>query len=311
MRGDDVELRQLTALVTVAEVGSVTRAAQLLHVVQPAVTRQIRSLEEELGVVLFERTHRGMVPTAAAEVLIGHARRALHELDRARAELRPDPAQAAGIVSVGLLESTTDLLAQPLSAQVARRFPGVELRLLTGYSGHLQEWLDDGTVDLSLLYDLSDTPSMAVTHLLREQLWAVGPPGAGLDPGSPVGWSEVLAHPLVLPVAGHGLRVLIDRARSAVPREPVVAVQTNSLGLQKQLVVAGHGWTVLPAAGVAADIAAGRLGGAPLDPPVERTVVLGLQRAGRVPDAVRAVADLLVEVTAGLVDAGTWPTARP
>lgn len=112
MGGDrPVDLRQLTALVTVAEVGSVTKAARLLNVVQPAITRQIRTLEKEIGVPLFDRTRHGMVPTSAGEVLVERARRALHDLERARAEIRPDPGQVTGIVSVGLLESVIDILA--------------------------------------------------------------------------------------------------------------------------------------------------------------------------------------------------------
>ena len=97
-------------------------------------------------------------------------------------------------------------------------------------------------------------------------------------------WESVLAHPLVLPVAGHGLRALIDQARSSVAAQPRIAIQTNSMHLQKKLVLAGHGWTVLPAAGVAGDIAAGLLSGAPLTAPeVVRSVVLGLQRGSRTP----------------------------
>ncbi|QYN39326.1 LysR family transcriptional regulator [Pseudonocardia sp. DSM 110487] len=305
-----MELRQLTALVTVAEVGSVTKAAKLLHVVQPAVTRQIRLLEEELGVPLFQRTRHGMVPTPAAEVLIMRARRALRELDAARAELRPEPGEVAGIVSVGLLESVLDILAQPLTDAVARRHPGIELRLFTGYSGHLQQWLDTGEVDLSLLYNLSDTPSLSVVPLVREQLWAVAPPDAGLSADSPVAWATVLAQPLVLPVTGHGLRALIDRARSAVPMEPRTVVQTNSMLLQKKLVLAGHGWTVLPAAGVAADVAAGQLSGAPLTAPdVERSVVLGLQHRSRMLAPVEAVASTLTRLVGELVRSGAWPAA--
>lgn len=306
-----MELRQLTALVTVAEVGSVTKAAKLLHVVQPAVTRQIRLLEQELGVPLFQRTRQGMVPTPAAQVLIMRARRALHELDAARAELRPEPGEVAGIVSVGLLESVLDILAQPLAEAVAQRHPGIELRLFTGYSGHLQHWLDTGEIDLSLLYNLSDTPSLSVVPLVREQLWAVAPPDAGLSVGTPVPWATVLAHPLVLPVSGHGLRVLIDRARSAVPVEPRTVVQTNSMLVQKNLVLAGHGWTVLPAAGVAADVAAGRLSGAPLTAPdVERSVVLGLQHRSRLLAPVEAVASSLTRLIGELVRSGAWPSAR-
>src|SRR5580692_7106761 len=100
-----MDLKQLKALVTVVETGSVTRAAELLHLVQPAVTRQVRSLEHELGVPLFERTRHGMRPTAAGLTFADRARRALNELDRARAEIAPAPGVVAGLVAVGLLES--------------------------------------------------------------------------------------------------------------------------------------------------------------------------------------------------------------
>ena len=301
-----MDLRQLTALVTVAEAGSVTRAARLLHMVQPAVTRQIRTLEEELGVPLFDRTRHGMVPTAEGELLVERARRALGELERARTEIRPAPGEVAGIVSVGLLESVADLLAQPLAAAVASAHPGIELRILTAYSGHLQQWLDSGDIDLSLLYNLAGVPSLAVIPLLREKLWAVAPPEAGLSPGSPVPWAEVLAHPLVLPVPGHGLRALIDQARSALTVQPRITVQVNSMHLQKKLVLAGHGWTVLPATP-----AAGALSGAPLTAPeVVRSVVLGLQRGRRAPAAVEAVAAELRRLTGELARSGAWQSDR-
>jgi DNA-binding transcriptional LysR family regulator len=289
----------------------VTKAARLLHLVQPAVTRQIRMLESEIGVPLFERTRQGMIPTPAGTVLVERARRALQELERARAELRPDPDEVGGIVTVGVLESVIDVLVQPLVAAVGDRYPGIDLRILTAYSGHLQQWLDVGDVDLSLLYNLSSTPSLAVRPLLQEALWVVAPPEAGLAADRPVPWTLLLEHPLVLPVAGHGLRALIDDARSAVPVEPRIAVETNSMHLQKTLVLAGHGWTVLPAAGVAGDVAAGRLSGAPLTgPEVSRSVVLGLPRGARTPPPVAAVAAELTRLVHGAVRSGAWPSAR-
>jgi LysR family nitrogen assimilation transcriptional regulator len=84
-----VDVKHLRALATVVETGSVTRASELLHLVQPAVTRQIRSLEHELGVALFERTRQGMRPTPAGLSLAERARRVITELDRARAEIAP------------------------------------------------------------------------------------------------------------------------------------------------------------------------------------------------------------------------------
>jgi len=298
-----MDLRQLTALVTVAEVGSVTKAAQLLHLVQPAVTRQIRTLEEEVGVPLFDRTRQGMTLTPAGEILVERARRALHELELARTEIRPaGRGEVTGIVRVGLLESVLDALAEPLATAVARHHPGIELRILTAYSGYLRDWLDSGDIDMSLLYNLDDTASLTVVPLLREPLWAVAPPGAGLSPLSPVPWEKVLAQPLVLPVTGHGLRALIDQARSELTAQPRVTMQTNSMRLQKMLVLAGHGWTVLPAAGVAGDVAAGIFSGAPLTAPeMVRSVVLGLPRGRRTPLPVDAVASEITRLARELL----------
>jgi DNA-binding transcriptional LysR family regulator len=306
-----VDLKQLTALVTVAEVGSVTRAARILHVVQPAVTRQIRLLEDEIGLPLFERTRQGMVPTEAGARLVDRARRALAELERARAEITPRDSGITGIVSVGVLESSMDLVVDSLIDAVGKNFPGIQMRVLTAYSGYLQQWLDDGGLDMSLLYNLSDSASLAVTPLLEERLWAVAPPDAGLRPNRPVAFEDVLAQPLVLPVPGHGLRVLIDQGMAEMPTAPRISVETNSMHLQKRAVLAGVGWTILPAAGVADDAQAGRLSGAPLTrPSVQRSVVLGLQRAPRRTPAVEAVAKTLIDVVADEVRHGRWPATR-
>ncbi|MEU1517481.1 LysR family transcriptional regulator [Streptomyces sp. NPDC005811] len=307
-----MDLKQLKALVTVAEVGSVTRAAELLHLVQPAVTRQIRTLEEELGVPLFERTRQGMRPTEAGTVMVERARRALHELERARAEVQPAPGAVTGIVTAGLLESTADLLAEPLVSALAQEHPGVELRLMTGYSGHLQRWLDDGDLDLTLLYNLDSTPSLNARPLVRERLWVVAPPAAGLRADRPVPFAEVAARPLVMPASGHALRALIDGAAGRARAAMDVAVQTNSLRVQKQLVLAGHGWTVLPGVGIAEDVARGTLSAAPLcEPEVWRSIVLATPRAGRTPPAVRVVAGELVRQIEAAVGRGSWPSARP
>lgn len=306
-----VDVKQLKALVTVAEVGSVTRAADLLHLVQPAVTRQIRTLEQELGVPLFERARHGMRPTEAGAVMVDRARRALNELERARVELQPTPGVVTGLVTVGLLESTTDLLAEPLVSVMAQNHPGIELRVMTGYSGHLQQWLDEGDLDLTLLYNLPSTPSLNAQPLVQESLWAVAPPSDALSPDRPVPFEEVSAHPLVMPAAGHALRTLVDAAAARAKAKLNAAVQTNSMWVQKQLVLAGYGWTVLPAAGIAADVARGELSAAPLcEPDVFRSVVLGTQRIGRTPPAVEVVVRELTDLIRTAVRQGKWPSAR-
>ncbi|MFB6984155.1 LysR substrate-binding domain-containing protein [Streptomyces scopuliridis] len=117
-----------------------------------------------------------------------------------------------GIVTVGLLESASDLLAEPLVSAVDRDHSGIELRLITAYSGHLQQWLDDGDLGLTLLYNLDSTPSLNARPLVRERLWVVAPQSAGLRADRPLSFAEAAVHPLVMPASGHALRSLIDAA---------------------------------------------------------------------------------------------------
>ena len=95
----DMELRQLRAVLAIAQTGSVTKAAELLHVVQPAISRQLRQIEQDLGKPLFQRVHNGMEPTPEGLLLIDHARRALLSLDQAVAEIKPSRGEVAGLVS--------------------------------------------------------------------------------------------------------------------------------------------------------------------------------------------------------------------
>ncbi|MGI5175205.1 LysR substrate-binding domain-containing protein [Dactylosporangium sp. CA-152071] len=252
-----------------------------------------------------------MVPTVQGAILVERARRALHELERARAEIAPESGDVTGVVRFGILESVVDVLAAPLVEAVAVRHPGIELRLLTAYSGHLQQWLDVGDVDLSLLYNLAPTPALAVFPLVEERLWAAAPPDAGLSPDQPIRWADLWRRPLALPVPGHGLRALIDRARAETAAELEITVEVNSMRLQKLMVLSGHGWTVLPAAGVAGDVADGLLSAAPLaEPATSRSLVLGLPRTAQVPRSVNAVAAEVVRVVRRQVRSGRWPTAH-
>lgn len=306
-----MDIKQLKALVTVVEVGSVTRAAELLCLVQPAVTRQIQALEHELGVPLFERTRQGMRPTLAGVSMAERARRALLELDRARSELAPAEDTVTGIVSVGLLESTAGLLAEPLLSAVLRAHPGIELRIVTAYSGHLQEWLDSGDLDVSLLYSLTKIPSLNMRTLVREKLWAIAPVSDGLSAEHPVPVANLAVHRLVMPAPGHALRTLIDQAVAQAQIEIDVAVQTNSMDLQQQFVRGGLGWTILPGVGIPANPAAASLGAAPLsEPEVWRSIAIGTPRAAALSPAARIVARELVRQVGVAAAQGRWLSAE-
>jgi LysR family nitrogen assimilation transcriptional regulator len=226
--------------------------------------------------------------------------------------VQPTHGAVTGIATVGILGSVERLLAGPLVEVIRRKHPGIEVRLAAAYSGHLQQWLDDGDLDVSLLYNLRTTQSVRVLPLLRDRLWAVAPPQAGLSPDHPVELATVLEQDFVMPIAGHhGIRMLLDEARLECSAEPHVVAQANSMALQTLLVAAGHGWTILPAAGVSDDVAAGRLSAAPLrSPEIVRTVGLGLPRTGKTPAAVAVVATEFLALIRTTVRAGRWTSAE-
>jgi DNA-binding transcriptional LysR family regulator len=306
-----MDIKQLRALITVAETGSVTRAAEILHVVQPAVSRQLRLLEEDIGAALFERGRYGMELTEQGEILVEYTRRALHELDRARAEIQPTTATIQGIVTIGLLPSTADLLASPLLTAVSSLYPGVRLRISIGFAGHLQNWLESGEVDAALLYDPKPSPVLNVTPLLVENLWVVGPASSSFQADQPVKLAELAGVPLILPSAPHGLRTLVEHAFALAEQEMKVVAETNAMSVQRSLVLAGHGLTILPSIAVVDDIARGLLKAAPLtSPELQRKIVIALPNTRRVALAVSCVVKALMGEMKGAIDRGDWTSAR-
>jgi DNA-binding transcriptional LysR family regulator len=306
-----MDLKQLRAFVTVAETGNVTRASTLLNLVQPAVSRQLRLLEEDMGTELFDRSRHGMQLTPSGKTMLEYAHRILNEVARAKAEIQPTQGPVSGIVSIGLLASTADLLATLLASEVARRFPHIRLRLTIGYAGHLQDWLEAGDVDAALLYGQKETPALHVKALLEESLWVVAAPSAGLSRKRPLTLARVAREPFVLPAAAQGLRALIEHAVAEAGVTLQVFAETNAVNVQKELVEQGHGWTILPAVCVKQEVEQGRLCAAPLaSPGLQRTIVLAAPSSRQATAPVRCVVGVLMDCVKSTFEQGRWPDVR-
>lgn len=306
-----MDFKHLRAFLAVAETGSVSRAAEMLHLVQPAVSRQIRLLEDDVGAPLFVRERHGMVLTQEGHALAGYARRAMLELDRARAEIGGTSAGVSGLVTLGLLPSTIDQVAAPLVAAAARQYPGIRMRIAMGYAGTLRRWLETGEVDAALLYGSERPSEWQATPLIEEPLWLIGPPDCGLRASRPVPLPALDGRRLILPSAPHGIRALVDHACAVARVAPDVAAETNALSVQRSLVLHGHGWTILPPSAVAEDLRGNRLAGAPLGPPaIMRTIVLALPGSRASGRSVNCVVELLVEQVRRAVTSGEWTEGR-
>src|SRR5215470_8230134 len=173
-----MELRQLAYFDAVARHGSFTKAAQRLHVAQPAVSAQIRRLEAELGATLLERTTRRVALTHAGEVFLARARGVLAQLDGARADLAELSAVLRGQVRIGATQILGSLDLPAALAQFRRRYPGVSLALRTGLIAELLGTLNAGEVDLVLGPVHTDLPGRYLSHpLVTETLALVTAPG--------------------------------------------------------------------------------------------------------------------------------------
>ncbi|MCW5220442.1 LysR family transcriptional regulator [Verminephrobacter aporrectodeae subsp. tuberculatae] len=306
-----MDLKQLKAFLTVADTGNVTKAAEMLHLVQPAVSRQLRLLEEDLGQILFERERHGMALTEAGKSLVGYARRVMLELDRARTEMTGRTGNITGLVTIGLLPSTIDVLASSVVSTIAARYPGIRLRIAMGYAGTLLSWLDNGEIDAGLLYGVERSVNVESRPLIEEALWVIGQADAGLRPNRPTPLAKLSRHPLVLPSPSHGIRTIVDHACAKNKVQLNISVEVNALSVQRSLVHGGHGWTILPPIAVAEDLRSGQLTGSPLSKPnLARTIVLALPTNRETPPYVRHAISTLEECTKQAVMSGAWPQAR-
>lgn len=303
-----MDIKQLRALVTVADTGNVTKASALLNLVQPAVSRQLRLLEEDVGVQLFDRSAHGMDLTVAGRTLVAYARRVLEEIEHARAELRP--AAIEGVVRVGLLPTTCEALSTVLTHAVAKADPGIQLRITMGFADHLHASLASGAIDAALTYGLKETSALSFHTLLTEDLWVVGALGSGLSQDRPLRFSDLVGRPLVLPKRSRRQRSLIDDAASAHGIALTVVADTDALSVQRSMAQGGIGLTILPAVAIALDVRRGLLEAAPLiEPSVRRELVLALSNTRRIAPATRKVVRALGACAQCLIANGEWPSA--
>ncbi|WP_220475237.1 LysR family transcriptional regulator [Paracoccus onubensis] len=305
-------MSQLRTLIHVAELGSLSKAADRLHIAQPALSRQVRLLEEELGARLFDRHGRGMILTEQGQDVLRHALRVMAETEGIRASVGNENAPLRGHVAIGMPPTVSDILAEPLVAAFRATHPEATLRIVSAYSGYLLDWMHRGEVDASVLYDPKSARSLHLQPLLEEVLFLVGPPGAELSQDKPVHFRDLRATRLLLPSVGHSLRAILDRCAEDCGFLLDVPVEADSYAALKQLVGGGHGMTVLPPAPIYGDLEHGLLCAAPLINPVpQRKLVLGYPTDRPAPRLARFAGQAITAQVAAMVEQGVWAGKLP
>ena len=243
-----MDLKQLEYFRHVAELGSFTRAAAFLSVVQPALSRQVRQLEVELGQNLFDRNGRGVVLTDAGSRLLEHTRGILMQVGRARQELEEQKNGDSGHFVLGLPPSLGRSVTVPLVKAFRSRLPNASLATVEGLSAYMLEWLNVGRVDCALVYNAPASPTVDLQPLLDDQLFLIGPRAAkaARKVRKSVTLAEIADYPLIIPSRPHSIRMSVENALAGVDRKIRVAHEIECIPAVIDLVRQGHGFAVLP-----------------------------------------------------------------
>lgn len=252
-----MELRQLRYFVRVVELGSISRAAADLALVQSALSQQITRLESELSTRLLQRSPQGVTPTEAglaffreAQLTLRHAEQAVRAAQEAR---------LTGTVSVGLAPTTAAVLGLPLMTAMRERYPNVRLHMVESLSGHLSTMLNARQIDLAVLFDsriqasqtLRSARRWSVLPLLEEDLFLITAQAhAAARRGARIRMNQLREEPLILPSGPHGLRSTLDAAFARARVTPNLVLEIDSLAMLMEAVSAGLGGTLQPWAAV-------------------------------------------------------------
>lgn len=300
-----MDISQLRTLAHIAELGSVSKAADRLNIAQPALSRQIRLLEQELGVPLFERHGRGMVITEIGREVLSHVTNIMSEMDAIRDAVATGRTSFRGSISIGTTPTVAEIVIVPLALRLRELHPNLTLRLSSAYSGHILDWLQRGQIDVAVAYNPSRLHTLRIVPIMLESLLYVAAGSRKLQDS--IAFSRLADEELVLPSPGHILRDIVDDCAKRAGINIRTAIEADSFQTLINLVRTGIGATVLPLAPIYAMVEAGQLSVARLtDPMPTRELIVAYAADRPVSQAARFVGGTIVEIALDLAKRGIW-----
>ena len=296
-----MNLRRLKYFVKIVDIGSLTQAAEVLYIAQPALSQQLATLEGEVHQQLLVRTKRGVTPTEAGKVLYRHAQVILRQCDQALADMEAAGRGLSGQVSVGLAPGTAaSALALPLLRTVRARHPGVLLYLNENYGITLSELIMNGRMDLAVLYGDKAIHGLSFLPLLKEPLFLVGPASMPI-PAEPVRLTDLRDMERFLPRPYNIVRKLVNEAFMGLGSAPRVVAEIESAFTLTAVIADGLGATILPASMAREVVAAcGAWQCRIVEPVIEAPLALCQSDHLPLSEPAQAVKDILLELVVDL-----------
>ncbi|HSZ66640.1 MAG TPA: LysR family transcriptional regulator [Xanthobacteraceae bacterium] len=252
-----MDLRALRYFVHVAEARSFSKAAVQLRIAQPALSRQIRKLEDEVGLALILRTRRQLELTDAGLLLLQRAHSLLRQAAQTADDVRAHGSRVQGTLTLGVSPTICEALVPCIARECAALHPELRLSFVEGFSGFVFQRLINQELTLCLMHNPPRHRGIEIEPLLTEPMYLIGPGAASgtLPPAAPgMALDRV---PLILPNRTHGLRMLVERGAAEYGGHLDVAFQVDGYTTTKALVVAGLGYTILPYSAVRREAGAG------------------------------------------------------
>ncbi|MHB9134543.1 MAG: LysR family transcriptional regulator [Armatimonadota bacterium] len=253
-----MEISQLRSFLQVADSGTLTRAADILCLTQPAVTQQIQGLEHELGVALFDRLPRGMRLTRAGVLLYEYAQRSLASLEDCRLALSELESGASGQLVIGAGVTTSIFVLPEWLRAFREQMPGIDVIIRTGRSQEILTLLKDGVVDLGIVTTPVEQPQLALQRLFDEEILLVTPADHPLA-GTTITTERLVEMPLILFPHGNGFRTYLDQTLVQTGVPLTVKMETDSVEAIKRFIEVGLGTSFLPQSAVQEELARGTM----------------------------------------------------
>ena len=303
-----MDLRRLRSFVKVVDLGSITRAADALHVAQPALSQQMLAIERLFGRKLLARGRLGVTPTEAGLVAYRHAQLLLRQLEQAKADVQVASDGLSGRVTLGIVPySCASGLVVELMKRTIARYPGVLLHIHENFEGVLASDLLQGRMDLAFLYEVSPRQGLFYSPLFAEPLCVVAPRRLGIPPSANAGidLAALADIPLLLPSRIHAVRLVIEACFESHHFKPRLLAEVESLETLAAAVEQGLGASILPVFAAEAMARASDVLVRPLaDTASELMLFLCSAEDRRPSEAVMAVHDLAADLAGKLLSAG-------
>ncbi|MFC4271354.1 LysR family transcriptional regulator [Sneathiella chungangensis] len=302
-----MDLRALSYFVTVAELQSFSKASAHLRIAQPAISRQIQKLEEELGVTLLTRSKRKSELTEAGKVLLDHSMVLLKQVDKIKTEVTDLANEPTGRVTIAAVPSAGQLLMPPLIERYEKLYPRMSLSVVEAYTSIIESGLTEGRFDLGLIYDPQARGLLDMTPLFSEPLYLIGPQNTKLNISDECGIDVLTDLPLVMASRPNSLRILLDRAAMINNVTLNIIREIDSLAITKTLIRRGFGYSLMGFGAVHEEVLRGELSAAPMaGQEFRRSLTLSRPTGSLVTNAMTATIELIENIAEELVETGKW-----